>query len=396
MKKKFVLISLLLAITLSITACNQAEITSTEVSTENSMSESSSETEQSESNSTLSEKENSSENSVENSKSSETINKQEISKNTTESSKTENKSESKPNNNTKTNPSSKPTNSSTTSSSTASTSPNTNSNKVENSSSSSNNSSKKPSNSYKPSTPSHTHSYTSKTVKATCTQDGYTIHTCTCGASYTDNKTASLGHSWSDWKTVKKATSSAEGRKERSCSRCGKTESKSIAKVKGKYDVSDNQSTEALVEERVLYYMNKYRQEEGHRTVSKLNKLSKYDKIRSQQLTRNFAHDDDDRNAAATQLKYGEYINPKDYGLSGEPYYQAPGAEAIGMVGTRGTVEDTAKAIVDMFRNSPGHWGYVGASNDFYKDWKYAGVGCTYELGTWYVCVSISHTNEYE
>lgn len=84
-----------------------------------------------------------------------------------------------------------------------------------------------------PSKPSHSHSYSSKTVKATCTSGGYTVHTCSCGASYTDSYTDATGHRWSDWKTVKKATTSSEGRKQRTCSSCGKTESKTIAKVKG-------------------------------------------------------------------------------------------------------------------------------------------------------------------
>lgn len=83
-----------------------------------------------------------------------------------------------------------------------------------------------------PSKPSHSHSYSSKTVKATCTSGGYTVHTCSCGASYTDSYTDATGHRWSDWKTVKKATTSSEGRKQRTCNSCGKTESKTIAKVK--------------------------------------------------------------------------------------------------------------------------------------------------------------------
>lgn len=81
--------------------------------------------------------------------------------------------------------------------------------------------------------PSHSHSYSSKTVKATCTSGGYTVHTCSCGASYTDSYTDATGHRWSDWKTVKKATTSSEGKKQRTCSSCGKTESKTIAKVQG-------------------------------------------------------------------------------------------------------------------------------------------------------------------
>lgn len=80
--------------------------------------------------------------------------------------------------------------------------------------------------------PSHSHSYSSKTVKATCTSGGYTVHTCSCGASYTDSYTDATGHRWSDWKTVKKATTSSEGKKQRTCSSCGKTESKTIAKIK--------------------------------------------------------------------------------------------------------------------------------------------------------------------
>lgn len=83
------------------------------------------------------------------------------------------------------------------------------------------------------SNPSHSHSYSSKTIKATCTSGGYTVHTCSCGASYTDSYTDATGHRWSDWKTVKKATTSSEGKKQRTCSSCGKTESKTIAKVQG-------------------------------------------------------------------------------------------------------------------------------------------------------------------
>ena len=122
----------------------------------------------------------------------------------------------------------------------ASKSSNPSTNSSSNSKAPSNDSSSKPSSggsssslsSSSSSTPSHSHSYSSKTVKATCTSGGYTVHTCSCGASYTDNYTDATGHRWSDWKTVKKATTSSEGRKQRTCSSCGKTESKTIAKVK--------------------------------------------------------------------------------------------------------------------------------------------------------------------
>lgn len=110
---------------------------------------------------------------------------------------------------------------------------NTSTNSSSNSKVPSNDSSSKPSSGSSSSTPSHSHSYSSKTVKATCTSGGYTVHTCSCGASYTDSYTDATGHRWSDWKTVKKATTSSEGRKQRTCSSCGKTESKTTAKVQG-------------------------------------------------------------------------------------------------------------------------------------------------------------------
>ena len=42
----------------------------------------------------------------------------------------------------------------------------------------------------------HTHSYTSTVVAPTCTENGYTLHECTCGDSYQDNVTTATGHSY--------------------------------------------------------------------------------------------------------------------------------------------------------------------------------------------------------
>ena len=40
------------------------------------------------------------------------------------------------------------------------------------------------------------HNYVTTVVAATCTEDGYTLHTCVCGYSYRDNVVAKLGHSY--------------------------------------------------------------------------------------------------------------------------------------------------------------------------------------------------------
>ena len=44
----------------------------------------------------------------------------------------------------------------------------------------------------------HEHSYTSSVTAPTCTEAGYTTHTCACGHSYTDNTTNATGHSYQD------------------------------------------------------------------------------------------------------------------------------------------------------------------------------------------------------
>lgn len=79
--------------------------------------------------------------------------------------------------------------------------------------------------------PSHTHSYSSTVVAPTCTSGGYTKHTCSCGKSYTDSETSAAGHSWGSWATTKEPTTSEEGQQTRTCSRCGATDSQSIAKL---------------------------------------------------------------------------------------------------------------------------------------------------------------------
>ena len=63
------------------------------------------------------------------------------------------------------------------------------------------------------------HSYESVTTDPTCTEAGYTTHTCTvCGDSYTDGETAALGHSWLDATCTEKKT----------CCVCGTTEGEAL------------------------------------------------------------------------------------------------------------------------------------------------------------------------
>ncbi|MBR3956079.1 MAG: InlB B-repeat-containing protein [Clostridia bacterium] len=59
------------------------------------------------------------------------------------------------------------------------------------------------------------HSYTSKVTAPTCTEQGYTTYTCSCGDTYEDNYVAATGHTYGDWKLA------ANKQHSKTCSKCG-------------------------------------------------------------------------------------------------------------------------------------------------------------------------------
>ena len=66
------------------------------------------------------------------------------------------------------------------------------------------------------------HNYKSVVTKPTCMDQGYTTHTCSvCGHSYKDSYKGALGHSYKT--TVVKPTTSSKGYTEYKCERCGHT-----------------------------------------------------------------------------------------------------------------------------------------------------------------------------
>lgn len=138
----------------------------------------------------------------------------------------------------------------------------------------------------------------------------------------------------------------------------------------------------------VVKYINDYRAEQGTCTIVQLPGLTKYAEYRSVQLVSNYDHDTNDERAAATALKYGKYIDPSLYGISGEPYYTSEAREALAFSGKVGTVDEVAQHIATMMKNSSGHWAYVGGS-----EYIYVGVGITYESGYWYCDIAMSMVN---
>ena len=79
--------------------------------------------------------------------------------------------------------------------------------------------------------PSHTHEYSKKVVAPTCSHKGYTVYTCECGDSYQNDYTDMLPHTWGSWEVTRKAAQDRTGLEERTCSVCGKTESREIPKL---------------------------------------------------------------------------------------------------------------------------------------------------------------------
>ena len=74
----------------------------------------------------------------------------------------------------------------------------------------------------------HVHSYASIVTAPTCTEKGYTTHTCACGDSYVDSYTDALGHSYGTWKQTKAPTCTAKGTEARTCTRCNASETRGV------------------------------------------------------------------------------------------------------------------------------------------------------------------------
>ena len=79
------------------------------------------------------------------------------------------------------------------------------------------------------------HSYTDKVTAPTCTEKGYTTHTCTrCSDSYKDSYKDATNHSYTS-KVTTAATCTKEGVKTFTCSKCANQYTESIAKTAHNY-----------------------------------------------------------------------------------------------------------------------------------------------------------------
>ena len=83
----------------------------------------------------------------------------------------------------------------------------------------------------------HEHSYTAVVTPPTCTEKGYTTHTCSCGDSYVDTYVDALGHAWDSGTVTKQPTATETGVRTYTCTRCHETKTESIPAT-GSVDVT--------------------------------------------------------------------------------------------------------------------------------------------------------------
>lgn len=83
----------------------------------------------------------------------------------------------------------------------------------------------------------HEHSYTAVVTAPTCTEKGYTTHTCACGDSYVDTYVDALGHAWDGGTVTKQPTATETGVRTYTCTRCSATKTETIPAT-GSVDVT--------------------------------------------------------------------------------------------------------------------------------------------------------------
>ena len=79
--------------------------------------------------------------------------------------------------------------------------------------------------------PATGHSYNKVVTAPTCTVDGYTTYTCSCGDSYVADTVVATGHSYGEFVVTTAPTCIEEGEETSTCSGCGATQTRVLGKV---------------------------------------------------------------------------------------------------------------------------------------------------------------------
>lgn len=252
-------------------------------------------------------------------------------------------------------------------------------------------------------TGTHTHSYKETVINPNCTEKGYTLYKCNCGDSYRGEETDALGHQMEGtdpYHTVV-ATETKRGSIRYTCIRNG------CSHYEDRETYTITESCE-LLSQRILYWINEYRTQEGAKKAvssSKLTELSQYRAKQALQGGIHAGHNTEDGRKAAEATKCGTFYDITEVDPNtGEyitPFWEPCGQEAYCTVdhinlayAVVGEVsyDGVAKQTVDGIRASSGHWAYVGAKDSLYSKYVYIGIGIS--TGGCYIIVSEYNPDE--
>lgn len=229
-----------------------------------------------------------------------------------------------------------------------------------------------------PDTP-HTHSYSGKVTKAAgCTAKGVKTFSCTCGAAYTEEISAT-GHSWGAWVTVKAPTTTEPGNSQRTCGNCSATENKAIDKLPAPVPESSAVTQAQLdqIYDIFLTLVNEERTRVGVTPLTTNRYLDSVAQIRSKETITLFSHTRPDGQPWSTVVDpqsypytiIGENLCMTSHVGDGTYTYEDK------WVGSQAQIEAAAGWIFILFKNSPGHY-----SNMIHPDFRECGIGISCQM----------------
>ena len=89
----------------------------------------------------------------------------------------------------------------------------------------------------------HVHFYSNTVFEPTCTEGGYTLHSCACGDTYKGDYTSALNHSFTDYVSDNNATCEQDGTKTAKCDRCDATDTIADVGSKKAHSFNSQQTT---------------------------------------------------------------------------------------------------------------------------------------------------------
>ena len=125
----------------------------------------------------------------------------------------------------------------------------------------------------------HLHAYKITRIAPTCTSEGYTLYQCSCGAEKREDFLPAKGHTWGEWEVLEKPTFTELGKKKRSCTVCGVTESENIQKL----------SEDDFIDE-ILKLVNEQRKANNIAELSYCDKIQECADIRADEIITLFDH----------------------------------------------------------------------------------------------------------